>query len=75
MTTTRLSSILAFGLFALAALGCGDSGERPTCDEIGETCHPSTTDAGIACHEKAEDAATTEDECVEMEEACLAECQ
>ncbi len=73
MRTLRVLSV-AFAVSSLLLAACGDSGERPTCDALGETCHDSASAAGQACHEKAEDPATTEDECIDMEEACLAEC-
>lgn len=68
---------------ALFAFGCGDSDtgeddagviERPTCDEIGSTCHHSTTAAGQECHEFGHDHTNTEEECKERYEACMAEC-
>lgn len=74
----RFATVALSFASTLLALACGDDhshdGERPTCDEIGETCHESTTAAGQECHEKAEDTATTEDECLEMRDACLTEC-
>ena len=54
--------------------GGGDAG-RPTCDEIGELCHESTTDLGQECHEFGEAEASTEEQCKEREEECKGECQ
>lgn len=70
-------------LVALFAFGCGDSGtgdgkagviERPTCDEIGSTCHHSETVLGQDCHEFGHDHTNTEEKCKERYEECMAEC-
>jgi hypothetical protein len=74
MAWTTAPYTLSIATLALALAAC-DSDERPTCDALGELCHDSTTEVGIDCHETAEDAATTEDACLEMEEACRAECE
>lgn len=69
-------SILAASSLVLASLstGCGDE-DRPSCDEIMEACHSSTTTEGQDCHEFSEDEATTEEECVDRKADCLAICQ
>ena len=64
-------------MFALASLSAchGETTGRPTCDELGELCHDSESDVGQDCHVTAEDEATTEDDCLEMEAECRAECE
>ena len=72
------ATLVFFGslsVFLLVACGDDTAAEKPTCEALGELCHDSTTEAGIDCHETAEDAATTEDMCLEMEAACRAECE
>ncbi|MFO0556087.1 MAG: hypothetical protein U0271_47360 [Polyangiaceae bacterium] len=64
----------AAAVFALLSVGCGDE-DRPSCDEIMEACHSSTTTEGQDCHEFSEDEATTEGECADRKADCLAICQ
>lgn len=75
---------IGFVVFGLAAFGCGDPDtgsdqagviERPTCDEIGSTCHHSVTTLGQECHEFGHDHTNTEEECKERYDECMDECQ
>lgn len=54
--------------------GGGDAG-RPTCDELSEICHDSTTDLGVECHDLGHDEGATEEACQAREEECKAECR
>lgn len=71
----RLTPIAPLLLLLLSG-ACGDDagGERPTCEEIGELCHDSSTDLGQECHEFGEDTANDEDACLAREEECRSEC-
>lgn len=75
---------IGIAALAFAFFGCGDSDtggggsglvERPTCDEIGSTCHHSTTVLGQECHEFGHDETSTEQDCKDRYEECMAECQ
>jgi hypothetical protein len=66
---------LIIAALVAAATGCGhghDDDDTPVCDNLGEVCHDSTTEMGMACHDLGHDG--DEEACVAMEEACLAEC-
>ncbi len=71
---TSASALLMLAVVGLSACEDETTG-RPTCDELGELCHDSESDAGQDCHVTAEEEATTEEECLEMEDACRAECE
>lgn len=69
--------LLLLGLAILTCIfvGCDEtSGERPTCDELGEFCHEATSKEGIACHEFVEADEVTEDECLDKLDECKAVC-
>lgn len=73
-------------LICLLALACACGGvdetaagaraatTRPTCAEIASACHGSTDATGETCHEEAHAASTTEQQCLQMREECLALC-
>jgi hypothetical protein len=71
----RTLAALSLSLVFLFACGDDESGDKPTCLELGETCHDTQTDLGQECHEFGEAASSTEEQCQEREEECLAECQ
>jgi hypothetical protein len=65
-----------FLLVSALLVACGDDGaDKPTCVELGELCHDVTGDEAQACHVEAEEAATTEERCQEMEADCRALCE
>lgn len=69
----RFALAIGFAFACLTVFACGDSGDGPTCEQIGETCHDVQTDLGQECHEFGEDPATTEEECQERSD-CVEEC-
>ena len=66
---------LLLGLSLFIVTACGeDAAAKPTCEEIAEACHDSTTTVGMECHELTEAEETTEAECMAERDACLADC-
>lgn len=81
MTTWTRLALTAALLLPVGILACGDddghdhAANRPTCDQIGELCHPFDTGSGAAhdCHENAHDT-FTEAQCQEALPACQLAC-
>jgi hypothetical protein len=87
MSTTALARFVVVPAMGLLLLACGDDhahgsggggggdSARPTCDELSEVCHDTTSDLGVECHELGHESSTTEATCKEREAECKAECQ
>jgi len=71
----RALLFLAAASLMLVACGEDESGDRPTCLLIGETCHDFPSDEAQECHELGEAESSTEEQCAEREEECLALCK
>ena len=74
-------SLATSGLLAGCGDDTGDAGgtgvadsTRPTCDELGDLCHDTTSELGQECHELGHDEANTEADCEAREEECRGEC-